>query len=57
MDENCGGGSWTARTLCKAFGERVFEHLVRVASAQKTKSELLGMGEAEFAPWPLGAVM
>lgn len=35
-------------------GERVFETMVRVASGEKTKSEILGMGEAEFAPWPLG---
>jgi len=56
MDENCGGIVDGTDTL-QACGERVFERMVRVASGEKTKSETLGMGEAEFAPWPLGAVM
>jgi len=28
-----------------------------VASGEKSKSEALGFGEAEFAPWTIGAVM
>lgn len=56
MDENCGGIVDGTDTL-QACGQRVFERIVRVASGERTKSELLGMGEAEFAPWPLGAVM
>jgi altronate hydrolase len=35
----------------------VFELILRVASGERTKSEALGYGESEFAPWPLGAVM
>lgn len=56
MDQNCGGIVDGTDTL-QACGERIFEQMVRVASGEKTKSEVLGMGEAEFAPWPLGAVM
>ncbi len=35
-------------------GLRLFELLVRVASGEKTKSELAGIGDEEFAPWQLG---
>ena len=31
--------------------------ILRVASGEKSKSEALGFGEAEFAPWTIGAVM
>jgi altronate hydrolase len=30
---------------------------VAVASGKKTKSELQGVGEEEFAPWIIGPVM
>lgn len=56
MDINCGSIVDGTETL-EACGERIFQQIVRVASGEKTKSELLGYGEAEFAPWPLGAVM
>lgn len=35
----------------------IFEALIAVASGKKTKSELQGLGEEEFAPWTLGPVM
>jgi altronate hydrolase len=35
----------------------IFEALIAVASGKKTKSELQGLGEDEFAPWTLGPVM
>lgn len=38
-------------------GRQIFEALVAVAGGQKTKSEIQGLGEAEFAPWVLGPVM
>jgi altronate hydrolase len=28
-----------------------------VASGERSKSELLGYGDAEFVPWQVGAVM
>ena len=35
-------------------GQRIFERLLAVASGEKTKSEVAGMGDEEFAPWILG---
>ena len=40
-----------------AAGERLFELLLATASGRRTKSELFGYGEDEFAPWVLGATM
>jgi len=37
-----------------SVGNRIFEKLIAVASGEKTKSELAGMGDEEFAPWQLG---
>lgn len=37
-----------------AVGRRIFEKLLAVASGEKTKSELAGIGDEEFAPWQLG---
>jgi altronate hydrolase len=38
-------------------GREIFEHVLRVASGEKSKSEQLGYGDAEFVPWQVGAVM
>ena len=38
-------------------GQAIFEVMLRIASGEKTKSEALGMGNDEFVPWQLGAVM
>jgi altronate hydrolase len=35
-------------------GARIFEKIISVASGEKTKSELAGVGDEEFAPWILG---
>lgn len=35
-------------------GMRIFETIVAVANGTKTKSELAGIGDEEFAPWILG---
>jgi altronate hydrolase len=43
-----------------APGEWVHEHnveIVRVASGERSKSEQLGYGGAEFVPWQIGATM
>jgi altronate hydrolase len=56
MDINCGGIADGQETVAQC-GQRVFERILRVASGEPSKSEALGFGEAEFAPWPLGAVM
>jgi altronate hydrolase len=38
-------------------GAEIFELLLRVASGERTKSEQLGYGGAEFVPWQLGATL
>jgi altronate hydrolase len=38
-------------------GRQIFEEVVAVASGKRTKSELAGVGEEEFAPWIIGPVM
>ncbi len=38
-------------------GRGIFELLLEVASGRKTKSEELGLGEDEFAPWVIGPVL
>ena len=35
-------------------GRRIFEKIISVASGERTKSELAGIGDEEFAPWVLG---
>lgn len=35
-------------------GQRLFEKIIAVASGEKTKSELSGIGDEEFAPWFIG---
>ncbi len=56
MDVNCGdvisGGVSLERK-----GREIFDLFLRVASGEKTRSEELGFGGAEFVPWQLGAVM
>jgi len=56
MDVNCGGIADGEETV-EACGRRIFDLILRVASGEKSKSEALGFGEAEFAPWTIGAVM
>ena len=38
-------------------GAEIFATILRVASGEKTKSELLGYGDNEFVPWQIGATM
>lgn len=56
MDINCGGIVDGSESVA-ACGQRIFELIVKVASGEKTKSEQMGFGDNEFAPWQLGAVM
>jgi len=56
MDVNCGGIADGTETVA-GCGRRIFELILQTASGQRSKSEALGFGEAEFAPWQLGAVM
>ena len=56
MDVNCGTILDGSETVQEA-GQRIFELILRVASGERTKSELSDFGAAEFAPWPLGATV
>ena len=53
MDINCGVILDGTKTLHESAQE-IFEHLLRVVSGDKTKSELLGLGDHEFVPWNIG---
>jgi altronate hydrolase len=44
-------------TTVRAVGEQIFEMILEVASGKKTKSELAGVGEEEFAPWSIGPTL
>jgi len=56
MDINCGeimdGGA-----SVEEMGERIFQLILETASGKRSKSEALGYGEDEFAPWHLGATL
>jgi altronate hydrolase len=38
-------------------GRQIFEEILAVAGGKKTKSELSGVGEEEFAPWSIGPTL
>lgn len=44
-------------TPVEVVGRQIFEKLLTVASGEKTKSELNGVGEEEFAPWSIGPTL
>ena len=48
MDVNC--GVILEGTPPPAVGRQIFEEIITVASGKRTKSELSGVGEEEFAP-------
>ncbi len=56
MDINC-GDIISDGVSVEDKGREIFELFLRVASGEKTKSEELGFGGAEFVPWQIGAVM
>jgi altronate hydrolase len=39
------------------IGDEIFEAILAVASGERTKSELAGLGEEEFNPWILGPTL
>ncbi|MEI8302000.1 MAG: altronate dehydratase family protein [Burkholderiales bacterium] len=56
MDINC-GEIVDGTVSVQDKGREIFELMLRVASGEATRSESLGMGNDEFVPWQLGAVM
>jgi altronate hydrolase len=56
IDVDCGPIARGAASI-EAKGAEILDLLLRVASGEKSKSEELGYGGAEFVPWQVGAVM
>ncbi len=56
MDINC-GVVLDEDVSIEALGKKIFQHLLDVASGKRSKSETFLMGDNEFIPWHLGAVM
>jgi altronate hydrolase len=55
MDIDC--GDILDGVSLETKGQEIFDMVLRVASGERTKSELLGYGDAEFVPWQVGATM
>lgn len=55
MDINCGQVIDGILGI-EEMGQQIFEHILRVASGERTCSERLGLGDHEFIPWHLGIV-
>ena len=53
MDINCGGILDGTHTL-QEMGQEIFELVLRTCSGDRSKSELLGLGDHEFVPWNIG---
>jgi altronate hydrolase len=56
MDLNAGTILDGSETVSEV-GRRLFDKMIAVAGGEKTKSELSGMGDEEFAPWMLGPTL
>ncbi|HZB94110.1 MAG TPA: altronate dehydratase family protein [Stellaceae bacterium] len=56
MDIDCGPIA-EGKASVEEIGRQIFDLVLATASGQRTKSEALGIGEEEFTPWQLGAVM
>lgn len=56
MDFNA-GGIIDGEESVESSGQRLFDLMVATASGRKTSSEKNGMGDNEFLPWQIGAVM
>ena len=53
MDLNCGGILDGVASI-DSVGQAIFEALLAAASGERTKSEMLGLGDHEFVPWQIG---
>lgn len=56
MDVNA-GEMLSGGVSLEAKGREMYQMLLRVASGEQTKSEAQGLGDYEFVPWQIGAVM
>jgi altronate hydrolase len=53
MDLNC-GEILDGTASIESTGRAIFEAMLSAASGERTKSELLGLGDHEFVPWQIG---
>jgi altronate hydrolase len=53
MDLNCGGILDGVASI-ESTGRAIFAALLAAASGERTKSEMLGLGDHEFVPWQIG---
>ena len=56
MDINAGTILTDGRSV-QEVGREIYEMFLRVASGDQSKSEAQGLGDFEFVPWQIGAVM
>jgi len=56
MDVNAGTIISDGRSV-EEVGREIYQLLLRVASGEKSKSEIQGLGDYEFVPWQIGATM
>ncbi len=56
MDVNCGQVLDGTKSI-DAMGEEVFDTVLRVVSGGESKSEAAGLGDEEFVPWQIGALL
>ncbi|MEO1724444.1 MAG: altronate dehydratase family protein [Pseudomonadota bacterium] len=56
MDVNA-GRILSGEATVEEVGRDIYEMWLRIASGERTKSEAQGLGEDEFVPWQIGAVM
>ena len=56
MDVNC-GDILSSGVSIRDKGAEILDKIIATASGEKTLSEALGFGGAEFVPWQIGAVM
>jgi altronate hydrolase len=56
MDINC-GVILDGEASIDQMGQQIFDLVLEVASGRRSKSEELGLGNHEFTPWQIGAVM
>ncbi len=56
MDINAGEILTEDKTI-EEKGKEIYNMLINVASGEKSKSEIMGLGDYEFVPWQIGATM
>ncbi len=56
-DMDLDAGTILAGRSVQDVGHEIFEQVIAVASGQRTKSELHGIGQEEFVPWNIGPTL